>query len=413
MATTKSLDLQAATNRAFDNLFACRSRELVAYGGAGAGKSYSVAQKLIMKGFQHPKRRMVIIRKYGPSLKLTCWHMVRSLLDEYGLPYYKNESDLKIRLGNDSEMLFMPVVNSAGGAADRIKSLTDITDVWIEEATELSYDEYQQIKLRVRGARLESGYRQIILTLNPVDKNHWIHRHFFEQMKGERLKYTYKDNPFLDEEYCAELEALRDQDDVLYQVYVLGDWGVLGHIIYSKYAIEEVEQPPGFYDECIAGIDYAFEKPSAWVLLGLRDNQVFILDEIYERKLLNSELAERILERQREWGVEPQTYADNAEPDRIEEMHRAGINIYPADKNVLDGINAVKERRLVVHPRCVSTLKELRGYVRKKDKNGEVLDEPVKANDHAMDALRYAIYTHCRGGEAYGEDAEDLVDFSW
>lgn len=414
MATTTTVNLQDKTLRAFDGLFSCRAREVVAYGGAGAGKSYAVAQKMIMMALGYDKRRIVCIRKYGPSLKLTSWRLILDLLDDYGIPYKANHTDLNIRLGKGSEMIFMPVVNTKGAAADRLKSLTDIDQIWIEEATELSFEEYNQIMLRLRGEPLKEGYRQIILTLNPIDKNHWIYRRFVEGGKGALLKYTYHDNPYIEQEYCDELEALRGIDDVMYSVYALGEWGVLGHIIYTKYEIEEIEQPLGYYEEFIAGVDYAFEKPSAWLLIGLRENKAYVLDEVYERRLLNSEFAELIADKQREWGVRPQTYCDTAEPGRIEEMYRAGLNVYEADKNVSDGINCVKEHKLILHPRCINTMKEIRGYVRKRDKNGEVLDEPVKANDHAMDALRYALYTHRQSGEAYGEDGpSDIVDFNW
>lgn len=406
------VDFQAVTLRTFDNLFASRARELIVYGGAGAGKSYAVAQKLIIKALMYPGRRILVVRKYGPSLKLTCWKLVTDLLKAYKIPFKQNLAELTIKLG-ESEMIFLSVVNTSGEPAERIKSLTDITDIWIEEATELSQEEFQQIRLRMRGERLTAGYRQFILTFNPVDKNHWIYRYFFEGDRGERLKYTYRDNPHLESEYCAELEALREIDQVLYDIYALGEWGSLGNIIFTGYEVREFDHPLHFYDEVIAGVDYAFEKPSAWVAIGLRESTAFIFDEIYERKLINSELIEKIATKEAEWKIAGcQLYADTAEPGRIEEMYRAGLNVLDANKNVTDGINSVKSLHLVIHPRCVAVLKEIRGYVRKKDRAGNVLDEPVKANDHTMDAIRYALHTHrLEGGEPYEEElADELVD---
>ncbi len=412
MAGDARLDFQTVTNRAYDNMFASRARELVVYGGAGAGKSYAVAQKKIVKALMYPKRRILVIRKYGPSLKLTCWKMVTDLLDQYKIPYKANLTDLTIKLGQ-SEMIFLPVVNTQGAPAERIKSLTDITDIWIEEATELSQHEYRQIRLRMRGERLAEGYRQAILTFNPIDQNHWICRHFFDGERGERLKYTYRDNPYVEPEYCAELEELKDEDPILYAVYALGEWGSLGNIIYTNYTIEEFEHPLHFYDEVIAGVDYGFEKPSAWVPIGLRENKAYIFDQVYERKLINSELIGRIQEKEAQWGIAGcQLYADTAEPGRIEEMYRAGLNVLDADKHVTDGINSVKSYQLVIHPRCIDVIKEIRGYVRKEDRQGNVLEEPVKANDHTLDGIRYALHTHrLEGGEAYEEElADEMVD---
>ncbi|MCK9602352.1 MAG: PBSX family phage terminase large subunit [Sphaerochaeta sp.] len=390
-----SLDLRDYTNRSFDPLFSSRARELVVYGGAGAGKSYAVAQKLIMKALLYPGSRIAVIRKFGPSLKKTCWELTVSLLDKYGIPYKPNLSDLTIELGQ-SKMEFMPVVNSTGEPAERLKSMTDITDIWIEEATEITPEEYRQIRLRLRGEELKEGYRQIVLSFNPIDRNHWIYAYFFEGSRGEQQHYTHKDNRFIDSDYKAELEGLADEDELLYNVYCLGKWGVLGEIIFTRYEIREFDYPADYYDELLAGCDFGFVHPAAVVFIGLREKTAYIFDEVYERKLVNAELIELIGEKQEQHRLAPAIFCDTAEPGRIEEMARAGLNVWPADKNVADGINTVKGYKLVIHPRCVSTIREIRSYARKKDRAGNVLEEPVKANDHTMDGLRYALHSYER-----------------
>lgn len=389
-----AIDLTGQINPAYYPMFNSAARELIVYGGAGAGKSYAVAQKIILKAITH-KSNIVVVRKYGPSLKLTCWRLVIDLLKKYGLPFKANLAELKITIAG-STINFISVVNTQGEPAERLKSLTDITDIWIEEATELSVDEYRQIRLRLRGEELKEGYRQIVLTFNPIDKNHWIYRDFFETARGERQKYTYRDNRFIDEDYKAELEGLKDEDEVLYQVYTLGEWGVFGEIIYTRYSVEEFDHPADWYDEILAGVDFGYEHPFAWVYLGLRENTCYIIDELYERKLLTAEIAEKISGKQSEHRIIPATFCDSAEPDRIEELARAGINTYGAFKDVADGIMAVKGYKLVIHPRCENLLKEIRGYQRKKDRNGNVLEEPIKANDHSLDSLRYALYSYKR-----------------
>ena len=393
------VDMREDTNESFRPMFNSAARELVIYGGAGAGKSYAVAQKMLGKALKHSgsdePRRILVVRKYGPSLKLTCWKLVNDLLKKYRIPYKDNKTELAIKIGN-SEMLFMPVVNTTEEAAERLKSLTDITDIWIEEATELTPDEYRQIRLRLRGEELKHGYRQIILTFNPIDKNHWVYNYFFEGDRGERQKYTYKDNRFIDSDYKAELEGLKDEDEVLYSVYTLGDWGVLGEIIFTRYEIREFDYPAGYYDELLAGCDFGFVHPAAVVFIGLKEKTAYLIDEVYERKLVNAELIELVEEKQEQHRLKPAIFCDTAEPGRIEEMARAGLNVWPADKNVADGINTVKGYKLVIHPRCVSTIREIRSYARKKDRAGNVLEEPVKANDHTMDGLRYALHSYER-----------------
>lgn len=390
-----TIDLTDKINLSYAPMFNSHARELVVYGGAGAGKSYAVAQKLILKAIGSPGSNMVVIRKYGPALKLTCWTLVLDLLNRYGIPYEDNKTELKLKVAG-STIHFLPVVVTSGEAAERLKSLTDITDIWIEEATELSLEEYHQVRLRLRGEELENGYRQIVLTFNPIDRNHWIHSYFFEGNRGEHQHYTYKDNRFIEQAYIDELEGLKDIDETLYQIYALGDWGTFGNLIYTRYEIAEFDHPFDWYDDILAGCDFGYENPSALTLIGLKENTAYIIDEVYERKLVNAELVERIQDKQQHYNILPTIFCDSAEPARVEEMARAGLQVYPAEKNVADGINAVKSYKLVIHPRCVNTLKEMRGYCRKKDRQGNVLEEPVKANDHTCDALRYALYTYKR-----------------
>ncbi len=303
-----------------------------------------------------------------------------------------------VELGQGSQILFIPIVNSSGEPAERLKSLSDVHLFWIEEPTELSYEEFKMIRLRLRGETLSEGYRQIILSFNPINRNHWLHKYFFEPdnetgqlRESDRLKYTYQDNKFLDIEFIKELESLKNEDMVAYQVYALGEWGVLTGQIYNNYVIEEFQHPIDYFDEVICGVDFGFENPSAWALIGLKEKTLYIIDEIYKRKLLNPEFIKLIQDKLTLYNIpRVELVCDYAEPARIEEMRRAGMNVHEAVKNVVEGINVVKKYKMIIHPRCVEFSKEISGYRRKQDKNGNNLEEPVKFNDHGLDALRYS-----------------------
>lgn len=393
-----NLNVPKIIQPSFWNLANSRARFCVAYGGAGAGKSYAAAQKVIAKALKYPNRKIICVRKYGPALRLTCYEILMKLLRQYQIPHYTNRTDMIINLGAGSKILCIPIVNSTGEPAERLKSLTDVTDFWLEEPTELSYDEFKMIRLRLRGEELKEGYRQIILTFNPIDRNHWLHRYFFEADKetgqlreSDRLKYTHRDNKFIDAEFISELESLKNEDQVAYQVYALGEWGILTGQIYNNYTIEEFQHPIDYFDDVICGVDFGFENPSAWVLIGLKEKTLYIIDEIYKRKLLNPELITLIQDKLTQYGKpRAEIICDYAEPARIEEMRRAGLNVHEAIKNVIEGINVVKKYKIIIHPRCVEFSKEISGYQRKKDKNGNVLEEPVKFQDHTQDALRYS-----------------------
>jgi len=132
----------------------------------------------------------------------------------------------------------------------------------------------------------------------------------------------------------------------------------------------------------------------------MKDGEIYIIDEIYKTQMTNDDLI-------RELGhfydnKSDYSFWDSAEPNRIEEIRRAGYNAHPAEKSVKEGINKVKEFRIHIHSKCVNTIKEIKTYSFKTDKSGHVLDEPVKFLDHAMDALRYAVFTYFKNKTTQG-----------
>ena len=386
-----NLNLTDFVQPSFHRAINSRARDLVLYGGAAAGKSECAARKVIAKSLKYSGERTVVIRKYSPSLRLTCFTMIMKILSNYQIPAKINRGDMTITFANGSDILFIPIVNTSGEPGERIKSLTDLHTVWYEEPTELSYDEFQLTRLRLRGEELKQGYRQRILTFNPIDKNHWLFKYYFETDRGDKQKYTYLDNKYIDSEAVQELINLQHEDRMLYNVYALGEWGTLENQIYTNYTIEQFEHPLDYYDDIVCGVDFGFENPSTLVIIGVKEKTLYIIDEIYKRKLINTELIKMIQGKLDSYAIKnPEIFCDTAEPARIEEMKRAGLNVREANKNVIEGINVVKKYRQVIHPRCVEYIKEIAGYKRKEDRNGNVLEDPVKFADHTQDALRYA-----------------------
>lgn len=362
----------------------CRKqKEIVVYGGAGSGKSYTVAQFLIIeKLLSNRNKRLLVTRKYNPSLRVTTWKLIHELLDEFEIPYIENKTEQVLQLPRRNEIYFRGLDD-----AEKIKS-SEFNYIWMEEATEFDYEDYLQLKLRLR--RATNSVNQMFLTFNPVAG--WTQKQFFEQESDDvaTLHTTYIDNPFLDSEYTKMLELLKDQDEAYYQIYTLGEYAVLKNKIYSNYQI--VSRMPEMYDEIIYGVDFGFNNPSVILEIGLKDDNIYIIKELYETRLTNEELIEKLKYFVRSKNAE--IYADSAEPARIEEITRAGFNVYPAKKEIKNGIDYIKRKKIYINESCANTIKEIQSYKWKEKKDGEILDEPVKFLDHAMDALRYAVYTY-------------------
>jgi phage terminase large subunit len=193
--------------------------------------------------------------------------------------------------------------------------------------------------------------------------------------------------------YKKILEDLKETDPELYQIYALGEYATLTNIIYQNYRTEPTAiDSKNKNHDTYYGLDFGFNHPTALVQISDHDGETHVREIIYQSHLTNRDLINLLQEQ--DIPKKAEIYADAAEPARIEEIYRAGYNIHAAEKKVSDGIDSVKRCRLRIHEKSVNLLKEIRTYKWKEDKNGNLLDEPIKFNDDLMDATRYGIHTH-------------------
>ena len=360
-----------------------RAKEVVVYGGAGSGKSYTVAQFLIIdKLLSQRNKYLLVARKYNPSLRLTSYRLILDVLNKLNVPYIEHKVDQTIELPRRNVIFFRGI-----DEPEKIKS-AEFNYIWMEEATEFEYGDYLQLKLRLR--RATETKNQMYLTYNSLDG--WTKKQFYDRVDSdvEVLHTWYVDNPFLDEEYVQTLEKLIEQDEAFYRIYALGEYAEIKNKIYSNYTI--TNEVPTAFDEIIYGLDFGYNNPTACLRIGLKDGNIYILDELYERYKTNQELIEML----RDFITEPNApvYCDSAEPQRIQELIQAGYYAMPSDKSVKDGIDFIKRHKIYISENCANTIKEIESYKWREDKEGNLLEEPVKFMDHTMDALRYAVYTH-------------------
>ena len=199
-----------------------RGRYLVLYGGAGAGKSHAAAQLFVLRALRTPGIRLLCVRRVHRTIRHSQYQLLQDVLNDLAIPYETNRTSLEIRLPNGSEILSAGLYGEAG-EKERIKSIHRISGIWIEEATELAREDVEQLDLRLRGESPD-GYHQLILTFNPVSRDHWL-KAFTERSDVTVIHATYRDNAFLDDGYRSVLESLRERDLRLYEVYCLGQWG--------------------------------------------------------------------------------------------------------------------------------------------------------------------------------------------
>lgn len=368
----------------------------VYYGGGGSGKSYGAMQKVLLKAMKY-KRRVLVIRKVGNTLKDSIFALTLKLLQESGLyDFCKiNKSDYTITLPNGSEFLFKGLDDP-----EKIKSIDGITDIVIEEATELTLDDYTQLNIRLRP---EAEYPQIFLMFNPVSKLNWVYEAFILNPPENCvvIHTTYQDNKFLSEEYKLELERLKDRNPAYYRIYCLGEFATLDKLVYPTYEKRIVSQ------EEIAGLirfigaDFGYiNDPSAivWGYLDKDNRKIYVTGEYVKKGMLNDEIASVMIN----LGLAKEiSYGDCAERKSIDEIRQKGVNMQPTEKgkdSVIHGIQWIQQMDLIVDERCTKVIEELENYTWEKDKKtGEYINTPIDAFNHTLDALRYGLNKYIKG----------------
>lgn len=373
------------------------TRFLLFYGGAGSGKSHFIAQRLVYKALKDT-RKILVLRKVNRTTKASTFQLLLDTLNQFGIINYCviNRTDFSITLPTGSQFLCMGLDDP-----EKIKSITGLTDAWLEEATEFSLDDFSQVNLRVRDPKAEN--QEIILSLNPVSKANWCYLHFFaenpeldEFRKTVRIVHTtYKDNPHLPEAYVQALLMMKATNEVYYKIYALGEFGSLDKLIYNNWQKMDFD-PNTIKGQLLCGLDFGYTNdPTAFTASILVENErrIYIFKEWGGTGYLNDAIADQI----KEMGFAKSIIcADSAEQKSIDEIKRLGISrIKPCVKgkgSVLQGIQKLQQYELIVHPSCENVIEELENYAWKKDKQtNEYINEPAEGFDHYMDSLRYSL----------------------
>ena len=361
-------------------------RIILNIGGAGSSKSYSIAQWLIIERLLKPNHRILITRKTTPSLRLSCYLLIKDIMTQLNIPIMENRSEMMIQLGT-SMMVFKGLDDPS-----KIRSF-DVDTIWGEEATELQYNDFSHLNLTLRWDRA-GGDKKFLLSLNPTDENHWIKKKLIDTGRQdiETIYSTYKDNPFLQKDYKDELESLKDQDKNFYNIYTLGRWGALEHRIYSNFDV--IDKLPEGLGEPVYGLDFGWTNPTALIEIYFNGDDIYAVERLHQSNMSTSDIItalDNILPDKARY-----IWADSEDPRAIEEIYRAGFNIHPAIKgpdSVVYGINTVKRHKIHIIGSSVNLIKEINGYSWKTDKNGDVVSppSPVKFSDHCLDSLRYGV----------------------
>ena len=378
------------------------------FGGSSSGKSCFLAMRAVLDVLQG--RNLLIVRKVQRTLHASCWNEVLKAARRLNvLSLFRiNRSDMTLTVRRTGAQILFAGLDDV----EKIKSITPLTgaltDIWIEEATECTRDDFKQLDKRLRG--LSAFPKRVTLSFNPTWREHWICEDFFSGWReaGETpppqgdvrpgrsyadarvsiLRTTYRDNRFLTEDDRRALEE--ERSGYYHTVYTLGQWGVRGNAVFTDWRVEDLRaSPPPAHLRVYYGLDFGFARdPSACVRCALdrTRRQIYVLGTFSEPGLVIWQLAERL----KTFAGRARVTCDSADARCIAELRALGVQAVPAKKgpdSLLHGIQWLQGYSIVVDKGCEDMIRELSAYSWKEGSP----PQPKPGDDHLIDALRYAL----------------------
>lgn len=375
-------------------------RWLFFMGGAGSGKSYTIAQKII-KRCTKEKIKVLVCRRYGTTLKNSCYALLKDIIAKWQLTRYVtiNKTDMSFTFPNGSQIILFGLDDE-----HKLLSLHDVGTIWIEEAYEVEKEKVEQLNLRMRS---EIDNQQLILSWNPISKHHWLYDFSVVNPpdNSEFIHSTYKDNPFLNKEYIAALEELYKRNPQKARIFCDGEWGIdTDGLVITNWKAESFEPLDlaalGYEHRC--GLDLGYIDKTAIIntLYDRANKVIYVFEEFYKSGCQLSDIVSAIGKMQI---GKTKVYVDAAEPRTIEYFKQNAINAKGCAKgkdSVRAGLMFLQDNYIIVHPNCKNLIMELENFSYIKSKiTGEFTEETTHEFSHAIDALRYGysdIYTQTK-----------------
>jgi len=366
------MNLEINTTKTYKNQDTTPTRVTHHVGGTRSGKTWAIAQWIIVQCLQD-KQEVTIVRKTIPSLTRTVLKDFKDIMQGMGI-WSENDfnSTYKVyQFYNGSSIQFISTDDP-----EKLRGLKS-TILWIEEASEVDPESYFQLQIRTTGP--------IILSYNPtVSPFHWL-----RQMQDcTRYFTTYKDNPYLERSVVRAIEELKSTNPKAWKVYGLGEYTGNERAIFNFEVIEWVPEDAEFV---CWGLDFGYaQDPCALVAVFRNGNNIYLMEALYERGLLTSELISKL----KDWVKDrEEIWCDSSEPRMIEELYRAGLNAKPVVKgkdSINFGIQVMQNYKIHIPGACQNLVNEMYSYQWSLDKHQHVTDVPEGGMDHLIDAARYA-----------------------
>jgi len=405
--------IEKEVNPHFENfLFDWNHKFYFLVGGYGSSKSYHVALKLILKLLEE-KRTALVVREVYDTHRDSTFSLLEEIITDLELDNKIRcvSSPMQIRFPNGSKIIFKGMDKPA-----KLKSINNVSIVWIEECSEVKYEGFKELLGRLRHPNLKL---HMLLSTNPVSKGNWSYKHFFKDdqnnffalddeelykqktiIKNDTYYHhsTADDNLFLPESYIEQLEDLKTHDPDLYRIARKGRFGVNGKLVLPQFEVQSHEK---VMDDINAingpilknGMDFGFvDSYNALVRMAIdhKEKILYIYWQYYKRDMTDDKTAEDLKDLKKVL-----IKADSAEPKTIRYFRQQGFRMKGAKKfqgSRLQYTKKVKRfRKIICSDQCPDVIRELKDLTFAVDKEGNIIEDEFNIDPHTFSAIWYGL----------------------
>ncbi|WP_413926819.1 PBSX family phage terminase large subunit [Clostridioides sp. ZZV15-6598] len=404
----KKVNIAKLIGKGYKDYWRFKGRYRICKGSRASKKSKTTALYYITKLMQYSEANLLVVRKVFGTLRDSCYKELKWAIHQLGVDNYWDSTT------NPLEITYIPTGQKIyfRGFDDPLKIASITVDVgvlcwcWIEEAYEITDENsFNMLDESIRGKVPNGLFKQITMTFNPWNEQHWIKKRFFDVKDEDILSKTtnYICNEFLDDADKKVFETMKKNNPRRYKVAGLGDWGIVDGLVYENW--EEKEFNIDIITErnvkSAFGMDFGYTNDPSTLFCGLVDEaskEIYVFDEIYKQGMSNEKIYKEV---NRKGYSKEHITADSASPKDIDHLRELGLrNIKGSRKgkdSVNNGIQYIQDYKIIVHPKCVNFLTEISNYTWDKDKFGNKINKPIDNFNHLMDAMRYALEDFIKG----------------
>ncbi|KID42852.1 Phage terminase, large subunit [Levilactobacillus brevis] len=377
----------------------------VVKGSRGSKKSKTTALNFISRIMQYPWANLLVIRRYSNTNRQStysdlCWAISKLHADSL----FKCNSGLP-------EITYMPTGQKIllRGLDDPLKITSisvqtgNLCFVWIEEAFEIeNASKFDTVMESIRGTNPDPNFfKQVTLTFNPWSEQSWLKKKFWDKKTRYKDVFaqttTFRCNEWLGDDDRKRYLDLYRTNPRRAKIVCDGDWGVAEGLVFENFVVEDFDVAKVVKEATGVGhgMDFGYtHDPSTFAeaAINLKTKDIYVFGEMYKKGMLTDDIVKWV---EQHGYTNSDISADCAEARLIAELRAKGVRrIHASQKgrdSVLAGVEFLQGFKIHILPSCIHAIQEFNTYVFDQDKNGNWLNQPVDANNHFIDALRYAL----------------------